>query len=299
MLINISDVWDEARKMHAKYVEDAIDDATVTSTHLRHLLDRKRDVIVNGEPAQLRQLIYFTDGLLSLCDEAEYKLFEDECATIFDYPGFRNKNKPGYKGWDAYKLCQKSPYILCPYCQQSFAFTVVGEDNKSFRPTLDHFYSQARYPYLALTLNNLVPCCHTCNSFLKGKVNFFHRQHLHPLEDQESIHFCFDEIEYLNIQKSDGMRYEVSLRSAVGEKARNSAKLFLLPERYAIHSAMLNTFIQNMQIYDEAKVEFLQNTFESPAFFTQRNILNFDIGNYQNELLGKVKKDLYEQLHGS
>ncbi|WP_256080456.1 hypothetical protein [Massilia sp. YIM B04103] len=299
MLINISDVWKDASKIHAKYVEDAIDDATITSPHLKHLLDRKREVIVRGKPAQLRQLIHFADGLLSLCDEAEYNLFKTECETVFNYPKFRNKRELGYKGWDAYKLCQKSPYVLCPYCQQNFAFTVIGEDNNSFRPTLDHFYSKARYPYLAITLYNLVPCCHVCNSFLKGEVNFFHRQHLHPLEDKESLHFCFDEIEYLNIQKSDGKRYEVNLRPAVGEKAFNSAKLFLLPERYAIHSAMLNTFIENMQIYDEVKTEFLKDTFGISRLFTERSALNFDIDNYQNELLGKVKKDLYEQLRGN
>ncbi|NVD97800.1 hypothetical protein [Massilia sp. BJB1822] len=299
MLINIADVWDEAHKTHTKYVSDAIDAAKITSPHLKHLLERKRHVIVEGRPAALRQLIYFADGLLSLCDEAEYALFESDCKKVFNYPDFRKKREAGSKDWEAYKLCQKSSYALCPYCQQNFAYTVVGESSKSFRPELDHFYPQAQYPYLAISLYNLVPCCHICNSSLKGQVNFFHHQHLHPLEDEESIHFDFEVNDHLDKLKSGGTAYEISLRPTVGEKAGNSAKLFLLSERYAMHSAMLNRFIENIQIYDKAKRELLRATFGNSEYFTERNILSFDIDNYRNELLGKIKKDLYQQFRSS
>ena len=40
-----------------------------------------------------------------------------------------------------------------------------GESKNGF--TLDHFIDKGTYPYLALSLYNLVPSCYTCNSKIK------------------------------------------------------------------------------------------------------------------------------------
>lgn len=51
---------------------------------------------------------------------------------------------------------------VCPYCNRQFITTVVAED-RGVRPQLDHFRSKSDYPFLALSINNLVPCCGVCN----------------------------------------------------------------------------------------------------------------------------------------
>lgn len=50
---------------------------------------------------------------------------------------------------------------VCPYCNRQYIF---GTDNsRKVGAQFDHFYSKSKYPYLALSFYNLIPCCPTCN----------------------------------------------------------------------------------------------------------------------------------------
>ncbi len=50
---------------------------------------------------------------------------------------------------------------VCPYCNRSYVFTL---DNGEARPQYDHYFPKSSYPYLAISMYNLVPCCSICNS---------------------------------------------------------------------------------------------------------------------------------------
>ena len=74
---------------------------------------------------------------------------------------------------DAYKLAAKLGAEVCPYCNRLFTTTLPpakvktadgGEKKMSgIRPQFDHYKSKSRYPFLALSINNLIPCCGVCN----------------------------------------------------------------------------------------------------------------------------------------
>ena len=51
---------------------------------------------------------------------------------------------------------------VCPYCNRQFTTTVNTKKHK-VRPQLDHFRNKNDYPFLALSINNLVPVCGVCN----------------------------------------------------------------------------------------------------------------------------------------
>lgn len=58
----------------------------------------------------------------------------------------------------------------CPYCNRENVGIVplrkIGNGRlvtKNVKGQLDHFYSKSLYPYLAISRNNLVPSCSTCN----------------------------------------------------------------------------------------------------------------------------------------
>jgi hypothetical protein len=57
--------------------------------------------------------------------------------------------------------------------------------------SLDHFYDKDTYPFLAISIFNLVPCCHICNSKFKHTKNFYNLEDLHPYEDSfnEKLNF--------------------------------------------------------------------------------------------------------------
>ena len=61
----------------------------------------------------------------------------------------------------AYWLQSQLSVKVCPYCNRMYTTTLYGK--KRVRPDFDHFYPQSRYPYLAVSLFNLIPSCNVCN----------------------------------------------------------------------------------------------------------------------------------------
>lgn len=60
----------------------------------------------------------------------------------------------------------------CPYCNCEHVDVVPLRKiengklvTKNVKGQLDHFYCKSLYPYLAISRNNLVPCCSTCNGY--------------------------------------------------------------------------------------------------------------------------------------
>ncbi|RSZ60593.1 hypothetical protein HF313_19270 [Massilia atriviolacea] len=308
MIVHIGDVWENAERDHAAYVADRIDAAlksgSVTSDHLLHLLKEKREIIACGTPAQLDQLIHYVNGLIYLCNDAEGTRFFEDCAALFNYDHFSKKRDVSYKKWNAYKLCKTSKYVLCPYCHQNFAFTIIS-DGKSFRPTLDHFYPKFQYPYLAISLYNLVPACQVCNSSLKGDLNFFYVRHLHPLhvptgaadpdEGRNHINFDLDPERYIEMRRTGEFDMVLKIVPSVDAAVNNSIRTFLLNERFSIHESTLKIFIRNLENWTPARISEVAKIFGGEGFvFDERHALGFNLDEYKNEVLGKIKKDLYE-----
>ena len=52
---------------------------------------------------------------------------------------------------------------VCPYCNRNYIlnFQIKGKVNATAQ--LDHFFDKKKYPYLAISIYNLVPSCGTCN----------------------------------------------------------------------------------------------------------------------------------------
>ena len=89
---------------------------------------------------------------------------KEVCNNIFDYRKFTAKKKVSY--W----LLRKLDVRVCPYCNRIYTVTLPskmeleeGEEFVTTRSTFDHFYSKDEYPYLAVSLFNLIPSCHFCN----------------------------------------------------------------------------------------------------------------------------------------
>jgi hypothetical protein len=80
---------------------------------------------------------------------------------LFSYKKFCDS--PQYGG---YALMQLYNQRICPYCQMHHINFYIGSGFK-LRPALDHFYPESKYPYLGVSLFNLVPACEQCNSRVK------------------------------------------------------------------------------------------------------------------------------------
>ena len=68
------------------------------------------------------------------------------------------------------ELCKKLEITVCPYCNQNYINSFNGTETRT-TAEFDHFINKSRYPIFAISLYNLIPCCHDCNH-IKGIKDF-------------------------------------------------------------------------------------------------------------------------------
>ncbi|HIQ45437.1 MAG TPA: hypothetical protein EYH47_22100 [Pseudomonas oleovorans] len=303
MQINIADIWGSAvRLKHDQYVKKIIDNSLPAKNRITNqLILRHGDKLALGLPFDLRSIISDIETLKSSVTKRERLEFLNDCKALFDYQRFSTK---GANHWNAYSLCAESIYRLCPYCQQSLAVTIYRDKrSKALRPTLDHFYPKHEYPYLALSLYNLIPSCYPCNSSLKGKADFYKKVHLHPYQDQEVIQYDWDIDSYIQHRKEAGTTAlpQITIRTlepkhALYQQAERSIKTFIVNERLATCQPEIKRFVETLMVYSGDRLDEVNRSVFAEELWplTPEVALNFSRADYKNEWLGAVKRDLYD-----
>ena len=74
----------------------------------------------------------------------------------------------GYENYRESKLVELSRMLnikVCPYCNHNFTLyiDILGKTNMKGLFQFDHFYDKSDYPYLSMSLYNLIPSCSSCN----------------------------------------------------------------------------------------------------------------------------------------
>lgn len=78
-----------------------------------------------------------------------------------------------------FDLCSEIDIAVCPMCNES-NIGVIHQGKH--RPALDHFLAKSRHPLFAMSLYNLIPCCHTCNSTFKRDFETWDPPHANPYQ---------------------------------------------------------------------------------------------------------------------
>lgn len=91
------------------------------------------------------------------------------CQNIFSYNhlSYINASTPEKT---AHWLQQQLHVDVCPFCNRIYTSTVF---RGSVRASFDHFYPQSVYPYLAISLFNLIPICDVCNKNKSDSAEVF------------------------------------------------------------------------------------------------------------------------------
>lgn len=202
---------------------------------------------------------------------------------------------------DTYSFSKIINVPICPYCNEQFTYTVYTHNKQPVtRPEFDHFKKKSRYPKFQLSLFNLVPSCHICNSTLKGQKNFTEKTHINPYKlDFDSI-MKFD-LKLTGSDYLDPNNFEIIIiprnkKCNENKLANNNIKDFKLLDRYKHHKDEVVKLAKAKKNYDIMKKK------EIADILTQSNISSeailFPDKNCKiNEtILGKLKRDISQKF---
>ena len=182
---------------------------------------------------------------------------------------------------------------VCPYCNRNFINPIykensVGRDNKNQSPDIEHFFPKSIYPFLSLSISNLLPSCAFCNK-IKSDVDTFKHNCLSPYEIKDSD-FRFDFSLELNQVK------KVKFISKTDSK--NSEILHLESLYNEVHSKYINDIFDDILKYPRTYKDSLKKEFKLTEDDYKKVFRNYYKEEHFNKHpLSKMTKDLYNQIN--
>lgn len=190
------------------------------------------------------------------------------------------------------ELIKSSEIFICPYCFRSYIGVIEKEKGKrAITPDLDHFYPKSKYPFLAVTLSNLIPSCLFCNQRAKKAIDFYKTSIYPPNKIFDDIKFDFDPY--------SGKIFIENYYDLISKiEYKTHLDTFLIQEVYASHREILDNLLSKVTKYRSSKID---DIVEYTAGLTSSEIkkiifYEYEFMNNKKELLYKLKKDLYEKI---
>lgn len=327
ILINANNKMNDVEKCHLDSLENKI------NTKLKLLINKKGlryknvyrylldnlEVILIGKPSELEKITaHFKQNLKIQFDARNKKSVLYKCLKdIFDYSAFVRSYPPA--NWGAYQLVMKLNVKICPYCNRQYIFTICNDTGKT-RGRLDHFYDKSTYPYLALSLYNLIPCCNTCNTDFKGSSEFSIKTHLNPYVDEFGEYFKFSvqmisgkdlkpgDSNQINYLKGIGDEFEIVIKdSSIDDNLRmkinNNLKIFKIRELYNMHKDYVIDLIKKRVMYSDSQIDELYSLYKGSLFSSREDVVSNIVSNYisyshlDKRVLAKLTSDISEELN--
>ena len=146
----------------------------------------------------------------------------------------------------------------CYFCNIAFINKFKKADGKFKNGfTLDHYIDKGKYPYLALSLYNLIPSCYVCNSKVKGirEIDALSPSSSKFDFDKKVTFKTFMRNETLLIK--DSKDFELLLKEDFTNVYRKYIDVFELNGRYAYHKYKVLEMIQKRKAYPDSRIKEL------------------------------------------
>lgn len=236
---------------------------------------------------------------------------DPDIKTYFE--GRYNKFRSSQGQWGGAHLIDELDIKVCPYCNRHFIDTYVPDKDGKIKSNaqLDHFYPKEQYPYLAVSLYNLIPCCGVCNH---GKLNI-NKELIYPYKESFGDYAKFEtaflegnekesyDISFL-LGNSDNFKIELKPKDSKSEngiKIQRSIDAFHLNDLYKLHNDYVRELIKKAIIYNESRIDELYTQY-SELFQNREEVVQMIVSNYIGEddlgkrPLAKLTKDICEEL---
>jgi hypothetical protein len=261
--------------------------------------------IITETPIELRKL---NSKFKKLNSWSDTKIVNGKVNKILNYSYFSKKETTPY---NAYSLAKKLNIRTCLYCNRNYTITVskIGSSSTTgyTRPQFDHFYDKAKHPLLALSVYNLIPCCSTCNSTLKGSEKFNLNKNIHPYIDNVEDVYSYEYLPH-TVSAILGSTSELSVK--INNKATNpvtkikidnSVDTFKLNEIMSSHSEELKDLFLTRHRCSLRYLIELQKTYAG-THLNKEDVYRivfgvyYDPSDYSKRPFSKLKKDILEEL---
>ena len=170
--------------------------------------------------------------------------FGEAIYTAFNYSGYR-KNK-------LILLAEKLNVKSCPYCNMHY--TLFAENGKYYKDKLtkfqfDHFFDKADYPFLSMSLYNLIPSCAVCN---QGKSTGHLSLKFHPYDSCIADQFHFEVADPLSLY-SGGKKDRIELNMIPDNATQAEIKEF--DDTFHLHTLYRRHGDIAQEVFDKAYEE--------------------------------------------
>ncbi len=187
----------------------------------------------------------------------------------------------------------------CYYCNIDFinTFKKGAEIKNAF--TLDHVLEKADYPYLALSLYNLVPSCYVCNSKVKdSKISFVKFSPTNQIFDfSEKVKFK-SFIASLDLQIKKEEDFNIKLIETYSNKYDNYIKSLNLNNRYDYHKYKVLEIIKKRKEYPDSRIKELSKLTQKTEEEIKQDLFGVYISDdLHKRPLSKLIKDISEELN--
>ena len=258
------------------------------------IFDKDLEQIITSSSYQIRELIKIAPAD-----------FTKEITQLKDlYEVFRNK-------W-AVEFMEDLGIKVCPFCNREHIFKFEDKINEEPRiiASLDHYYDKDTYPFLSVSIFNLIPCCHICNSKFKHTKNFYDKKHLHPYEDSFNEKAKFSQ--FFNNVNEENKKFSLLSKERISlslkpidckdKVTQNTIDAFRLETLYQEHKDIVLELIEKREIYTDSYIDDLFHQYEGTLFKNREDVLRHITGGYIEDKdinkrpLSKLIKDISEEL---
>lgn len=266
--------------------QDADAEPKVRRENLRNLLTAKMDALPS-ELTRIGKVVGKEDELL--------------LDNVFRYEAFSQNEH-------AVKMLEAMDVNVCPYCNRLFTMTLTGDGGKS-RPQFDHYKNKSKYPWFAVSLMNLIPCCGLCNQSKHDRDE----EVLYPYSDDMGLDVLF------RTKPETGFRYLMGCMGAMDEfsvelnivndslpkllkdKINNSDKMFHLTELYNKHKDYIlrlfwNNYVFNDEYLEELYVRFSQMFQDFEDVKKMVYLMDISQRHWGRRPLGKLTHDIDQEI---
>ncbi|WP_318421309.1 hypothetical protein [Photobacterium leiognathi] len=191
----------------------------------------------------------------------------------------------------------------CFYCNNCKMDIVCYENGKEkLLLDLDHFYLKSKYPYFSLSFFNLIPCCSSCNSSVRGDIDFNTEYHINPYGHCFNSEFVFrlssEEIVKLALG-ADNPFTLVNIIPSIGSTRINDRTVedLHLIERYRNEIPTINNLAMKYRRQKHLKnIDF--QSFVEMIYGYQYSEIPLEPEFISRIQMAKLKRDILAQLSG-